>query len=662
MRYHNRLADFFGGRATIRGTADALLRVDDHYPPLAPLVTSPIFGLHDSDPRIPTFLLSQAALALLLAATYGLGKRFASEETGVLAAMAVAAFPLVSSQSRTFMLDLPDAAMTALSLLALWRCDRFRRPGSSLLFGVAFGLALLTKWTVVFFVAAPLAFELFQTFRQPDRRVRLRNAGSAIVVASALALPWYLAHLWNLVRDSSKFSYDVGVREGDPPVASARSLLFYASSLPAATLLPWTLLFAAGVADRARDRFRKGAMLFLSIAAGWVILTLIRNKDSRYVIPLLPSVAIVGASVLERIRFSFRAKAALVISLAAISLWLTWKREPPVREEWPVREAVAFLRTQSIARPRLRVVPDWPYFERHAFEYEAEAARFPLDVGLWFRFPTFTDFVLTKTGPQGERSEPASIMRAVDDPRGDFRLLFKPVWEHALPDGSVSRIFARDVTPSEASPEEIVRALRSAAIDLADRYFGQMEDARVEVDPDSGNEIRSGRFRRVRVRIARAVIRGRRPGSPSLPVENVRLEARDLAVNPYRLLREGKLEVLSLGEVLPSVEVSEKDASDYLRAALRDESGRLTFSRGEISIQARPGRSSPVVALTLMPRIVAGENIAFSISRFRFGGFPLPARLAEALAAGNNPILKPMPCRVRLDRLRIEDGLLALND
>jgi hypothetical protein len=50
------------------------------------------------------------------------------------------------------------------------------------------------------------------------------------------------------------------------------------------------------------------------------------------------------------------------------------------------------------------------------------------------------------------------------------------------------------------------------------------------------------------------------------------------------------------------------------------------------------------------------------VKKFRIGGLPLPAALAQALAAGFNPILKPMPCRVRLESLRVDQGVFALNE
>ncbi|MGH9443850.1 MAG: LmeA family phospholipid-binding protein [Thermoanaerobaculia bacterium] len=659
MKYHHALSDFFEGKVTLRSTASALLRVDDHYPPLAPLAASPAFAAED--PRAATFFLNQAALAILIFATYALGKRHSSEAAGVLAAMAVTAFPMVSMQSREFMLDLPDAAMTSMALLALWRAERFRRPGPSLLFGLALGLALLTKWTVVFFLAAPLAFEILRAAREDDRWERLRNAAAGLLAAAAMSFPWYGTHLWNLARDSGKFSYGVGVREGDPPILSPRSLLFYASSLVAAVLLPWALLFLAGLGLAARDRFRRSGLLALSIAGGWTILTLVRNKDARYVIPMLPAVAVLAVSALDAFPIPFRARAAFVAAFAAVSIGIGWKRNPPAREKWPVQEAVAFLARQPVARPRLRVVPDWPYFERHGFEYFAESARSPIDVGSWFQFPTFTDFVVVKTGEQGEREEASRLMADIENPRGDFPSLFRPVWERPLPDGSRAMIFKREISPVPAEPSEVIGSFKAAALAFARRYVTGLEGAEIDVETISPVETRRGHFQRVVFRAESGAIAGKKSGGLALPVRRAALEVRDLTVDPYCLLREGRIEILALGDARPSVEVDDAGVNAYL-AALPRFSGRVHFANATITAEGRLRGGGPGISLEVEPRIVGGDNIGFITRRFSVAGVPAPSWLASALTAGNNPILKPMPCRLRLETLRVENGILAVNE
>jgi hypothetical protein len=250
-------------------------------------------------------------------------------------------------------------------------------------------------------------------------------------------------------------------------------------------------------------------------------------------------------------------------------------------------------------------------------------------------------------------------MREVDDPNGDFPRLFRPAWEHRLPDGTVARILRRDVIPVREDSGEVIRRLQQSATDLAARYFREAKDIRIDVEPESDIETRRGRFRRVEIRIREAALGGRRTSSPLLYASGIRLEALGLEINPYRLLREGKLEVLGLREASPSIEVRDADASAYLSRLLRGPAS-VRFSGGRIRVAAEPPRRMPAFALDIELRIDHGDNLGFRVRRARLAGIPVPPLLVEALTAGNNPILKPMPCRVRLEGLSIDDGWLRL--
>ena len=52
--------------------------------------------------------------------------------------------PMVISQFKDFMTDVPLLAMTAGALYLLVRCEAFSARGASVAFGVAYGLGLLT--------------------------------------------------------------------------------------------------------------------------------------------------------------------------------------------------------------------------------------------------------------------------------------------------------------------------------------------------------------------------------------------------------------------------------------------------------------------------------------------------------------------------------------
>ena len=116
------------------------------YPPLVYWVTD-IFYVVLGSTAVWVAVLSQAVfLAVLTFATYGIGKELWSRRVGLLAAFFVLTSPMLVSQFKDYLLDAPLTAMVALALYLLIRADAFRERRSSVLFGVACGLGMLTKW------------------------------------------------------------------------------------------------------------------------------------------------------------------------------------------------------------------------------------------------------------------------------------------------------------------------------------------------------------------------------------------------------------------------------------------------------------------------------------------------------------------------------------
>ncbi|HEY5594309.1 MAG TPA: glycosyltransferase family 39 protein, partial [Nitrospiria bacterium] len=494
LRYYHVLQE----PGDLKSGLTALLHVDDYYPPLAPLAASLFYFILPSDPDTAAWILNQLFLALLLFATHRIGSRLHTPEIGLWAAIAVTSFPVITAQSRIYMLDLPITAMTALGMYAWLRTEDFQRRGPSVLFGLIAGLATLTKWTFLFFIFLPLLYAAMRGLRADDRSMRLKNGLAAFAVWGVVALPWFLTHFSRLIFTSVKFGYSVGIREGDPEIFSAGSLFYYATNLPSQLFIPWFLLFLAGLIFYFRHDFKKNPLLILWIVGGYAILTLLRNKDGRYIMPYLPAVALIATGWLKHLEWRSWTHRTVLAALGFFSVGYALYANPPRLETWPMEEAVSFLQTQKAhhPRPRVRAVPDSAYFERHGFEYYAEAARYPLAVTTWVRFPTFTDFVVTKTGDQGVAHDPVEIMEGLErDPEG-FEAVFKKKWERPLPDGSVGRVYVRDITPvSGIRPEDFIRTFESALGRFIAPYVKDPEGWTVSVEPFSDRDTLTGRFR-----------------------------------------------------------------------------------------------------------------------------------------------------------------------
>ncbi len=170
----------------------------DYYPPLVHVVVVAAYKLFGvaTDVAAMTNLLY---LAVLLGSVYAIGKRIGDEDTGILAALLVSLFPMVFAFSRYLYLDFALTAMVAANLALLLATDRFRQRRFSWLYGLSFGLGMLTKWTFAAFVAAPLLWIVCRRriWREALRAARAlpaqrRAIGVAVIAGTALSAAWLL--------------------------------------------------------------------------------------------------------------------------------------------------------------------------------------------------------------------------------------------------------------------------------------------------------------------------------------------------------------------------------------------------------------------------------------------------------------------------------------
>jgi len=149
--------------------------VSDYYPPLVHLAAVPFLALSGVPSRWTGLSSSEVAglsnllfFAVLIFSTYGLGRHLWNRPTGVFAACLVSFYPLLFVLSRELLLDFPLTALTALSLYLLLRTNDFRNRPYALAFGLAYGLALLTKWAFFVISLGPLGYVLWRSFRRGE--------------------------------------------------------------------------------------------------------------------------------------------------------------------------------------------------------------------------------------------------------------------------------------------------------------------------------------------------------------------------------------------------------------------------------------------------------------------------------------------------------------
>jgi hypothetical protein len=283
------------------------LDVYERYPPLTYLVTDVFYGVFGT--AIWVAILSNSVfLAILVFATYGIGKTLWSRRVGLLSALVVVTSPLFVGQLKWYMLDAPLAAMVALALYFLIGSDSFADRRSSLLLGVACGLGMLTKWSFPFFVLLPVIVAVAAGAvgaRRERSAARLLNMGGAGLLALALTAVWY-------APNSSAFKNDIEVTSSIPrdwldvpPVKSLSSALWYFWDLVnnQLYLVPFLFLVAGIVFVFLKDESaEKNAPLLLSVVGSYIYLSLLVVKDFRYTMPMVPAIAVLATHWLEYLR------------------------------------------------------------------------------------------------------------------------------------------------------------------------------------------------------------------------------------------------------------------------------------------------------------------------------------------------------------------------
>ncbi len=338
------------------------------YPPLVYWVAAPFVRV--GGPHIDTILLSQLLfLGLLFFATYQIGAALMSRRAALLAVALLSFFPAIFGLSRIYLLDLPQAAVAALTVWLLLCTQRFERLAPSLAVGVALGLGVLTKWLFAAAVAGPLLLTMWLALgpqrqqsinksangRIKARRRRWRHVLLALALGALIGLPWYVLHAADVLRfadsqTSGSITQVVAARGGRRPpdmLSSAEVALlspqgklrlwlwdstwvYYARSfIKRQVLLPFALLFLVALLHLrgtlwnelrtiATGRAKSDALslALASVVGPYVACGLISITSYRYTVSMLPSVAIITLLSWSQIR-----NRALHLLLALMLAW-----------------------------------------------------------------------------------------------------------------------------------------------------------------------------------------------------------------------------------------------------------------------------------------------------------------------------------------------------
>ena len=366
------------------------------------------------------------ATAILMAATYGIGKHLLTPNAAAIAATLTAFYPMLLWLSRETVIDYWLTAIVALAIWVLIESDGFSKPRMSLLFGAICGLGMLTKGTFALFLVLPALW-----FARRNWKQALPSGGIAAVIAAY----WYLPQAGALPQ-LLRINRAGGIAEGDPVRLSWQALVFYVRALEGYQLfLPLFVLFVAGAAWLAWNFKPAWWPILLWILGGWGGLLLFQNKDPRYTVALLPAVALISAAALQSrkvwlvalmpfllfqhylVSFGIRALPETIVIARGVEGPLSWNWNlytqlyfdlwgPPAREDWKIAYVLDRIRpTRESDRVRLGIIPDIPRFDFQAFQFYVAARQDPVVVGRLAQFDSAAlsgnDYLLVSESPRG---------------------------------------------------------------------------------------------------------------------------------------------------------------------------------------------------------------------------------------------------------------------
>jgi hypothetical protein len=457
-----------------------------NYPPFVHLVIAAVFRIFHPGPHIAA-LANIPATFLLFWALYELARDMAGAAAARWACLLVWLTPYLIWTSRETILDYWLSAWFTAALVVLRKTRDFQSRPWSFLLGLIIGLGLLTKWFFAGIILFPFLYVIMRSrvWKDPQRCIHFFDT---LIMGGVLACIWYVPNIPRLVRYFGE-NAGIGAREGEPPIFTFQSLIYYLRLLEGYQLfgvLFAVLVLACYFCWRKRP-LKDGIFLFVSVGGVWLIMTLLRTKDPRFSMPLLGLLAIITGAWIQswgETILAGLAKGGLVtllcIQVYAANFGISWLPERvvllsgyqgslrwdwnlylqnyfgifgrPAKEDWKQDVILGKLAGDShykSAQPSLALVPDLPWFNEGNFTLYARMRGMRIRIQHLQSASEGIDsfrgynYVLMIEGDQGmpwtTRDSNALNQIIVDNPA-----IFRLVELYRLPSGDTARLYFKE--------------------------------------------------------------------------------------------------------------------------------------------------------------------------------------------------------------------------
>lgn len=276
-------------------------------------------------------LFSVLCAGLAMGMLYLIARRIVTFEHALVAVVALAGTLQWSFYARQAMTEVPLMAFLLTACWAALRIGEGWRQGA-LVFGAAFGAALLTKMAVSML---PVAFLIPVAIEHRRDAKRLIACGIGVVIGVAIALPWY----WQM---AATYGNDFLLALTVPHVGTAVEgnagrigPLYYVNQLLVGQpLIAGAMLYVLlAVVHRSilPDRNHRGALLSLMwFAIVMLLFSISATKNPHYVVMLVPPAVLTAVYGMERLLLHARRR-TMVAVYGVLAAGVVWSMAPAVR-------------------------------------------------------------------------------------------------------------------------------------------------------------------------------------------------------------------------------------------------------------------------------------------------------------------------------------------
>lgn len=271
--------------------------------PLAMLPFLLIFGLSNS------YFWGIFTNGLFYVATifgvYFIAKNYYSRTAAFVASIVFASYGWTLLHVHVTYSETATSAFCVWAIYFLIKSNLFQNRKNSILFGLFFGLGLLTRWVAAVFVAGPLLFILYRAIREGLLKKAITNAAVSFLITALVSIyPYY--HNFSFV-----FEYFRGHRVGgamwqlvpgeERSPLSFYTLTFYLRNFQQLGVY-YFILIVWGFILALRPK-SKLAPILAAIIVPWIFFSFFSIlKADRFIVPIYPYLAIISASVFDPLK------------------------------------------------------------------------------------------------------------------------------------------------------------------------------------------------------------------------------------------------------------------------------------------------------------------------------------------------------------------------